>query len=60
MHNGRFKTLADVVQHYNFGGVTNEANDYRDEQLRVLYLSEEQANDLVTFLAEGLTTPRGK
>ena len=56
MHNGRFKTLAQVVQHYNFGGVTDEANDYRDEQLRVLYLSEEQANDLVTFLSEGLTS----
>jgi cytochrome c peroxidase len=59
MHNGRFKTLLEVVQHYNFGGVTDEANDYRDEQLRVLYLSEEQANDLVTFLMEGLTTQRG-
>jgi len=63
MHNGRLKTLADVVQHYNFGGVTDEANDYRDEQLRVLYLSAEQADDLVTFLTEGLTSPtkdRGK
>jgi cytochrome c peroxidase len=58
MHNGRFKTLAAVVQHYNFGGVTDEANDYRDEQLRVLYLGEEQAKDLVAFLTEGLTTPR--
>jgi cytochrome c peroxidase len=57
MHNGRFKTLAEVVQHYNFGGVTDQANDYRDEQLRVLYLGEEQANDLVSFLSEGLTTP---
>jgi len=58
MHNGRFKTLSEVVQHYNFGGVTDEANDYRDEQLRVLYLSEEQAKDLVAFLTEGLTAPR--
>jgi cytochrome c peroxidase len=58
MHNGQLKTLADVVQHYNFGGVTDEANDYRDEQLRVLYLSAEQADDLVAFLAEGLTSPR--
>jgi cytochrome c peroxidase len=58
MHNGRFKTLLEVVQHYNFGGVTDQANDYRDGLLRVLYLSEEQANDLVAFLTEGLTTPR--
>jgi cytochrome c peroxidase len=57
MHNGRFKTLAEVVQHYNFGGVTDEANDYRDEKLRVLYLNEDQANDLVAFLTQGLTTP---
>jgi cytochrome c peroxidase len=57
MHNGRFKTLAEVVQHYNFGGVTDEANDYRDERLQVLYLVEEQVNDLVKFLSEGLTTP---
>lgn len=58
MHNGRFKTLLEVVQHYNFGGVTTEANDHRDEQLRVLYLGEQQANDLASFLADGLTTPR--
>jgi cytochrome c peroxidase len=62
MHNGRFKSLVEVVQHYNFGGVTDEANDYRDEKLEVLYLSEEQAKDLLTFVSEGLTTAsrRGK
>jgi cytochrome c peroxidase len=59
MHNGRFKTLAEVVQHYNFGGVTDETNDYRDDQLRVLYLSDEQTKDLVAFLRDGLTTPEG-
>jgi cytochrome c peroxidase len=56
MHNGRFKTLTEVVQHYNFGGVTDAANDYRDPQLQVLYLVEEQVADLVAFLREGLTT----
>lgn len=58
MHNGKFKTLYEVVQHYNFAGVTDQANDYRDEQLRVLYLVESQVDDLVTFLNEGLTSPR--
>ena len=58
MHNGRFKTLTEVVQHYNFGGVTDQANDHRDEQLEVLYLVEDQVNDLVRFLSEGLTSPR--
>ncbi len=55
-HDGRFKTLAQVVRHYNFGGVTDEANDHRDPELRVLYLSEEQADDLVAFLVDGLTS----
>lgn len=58
MHNGRFKTLAEVVRHYNFGGVTDEANDHRDEKLSVLYLNEDQVHDLVAFLTEGLTTAR--
>jgi len=58
MHNGRFKTLAEVVGHYNFGGVTDAANDHRDEKLSVLYLNEDQVNDLVAFLAEGLSTPQ--
>lgn len=58
MHNGRFQTLAEVVQHYNFGGVSDAANDHRDEKLQVLYLVEEQVNDLVAFLTDGLTTPQ--
>jgi cytochrome c peroxidase len=58
MHNGRFKSLTEVVQHYNFGGVTDQANDHRDEQLQVLYLVEDQVNDLFRFLTEGLTSAR--
>jgi cytochrome c peroxidase len=57
MHNGRFQTLTQVVEHYNFGGVTDQENDHRDDRLQVLYLSEDQVNDLVHFLAEGLTSP---
>ena len=60
MHNGRFKTLRDVVRHYNFGGVTDQENDQRDTQLQVLYLAEDQADDLVAFLDHGLTTPSKK
>lgn len=56
MHNGKFETLAQVVQHYNFGGVTDDENEHRDPELRVLYLSEEEVKDLVAFLAEGLTS----
>lgn len=54
MHNGRFQTLEEVVRHYNFGGVTDEENPYRDTRLEVLYLREKQTADLVTFLKEGL------
>jgi cytochrome c peroxidase len=57
MHNGRFKTLRDVVRHYNFGGVTDQENDQRDTALQVLYLAEDQVDDLVAFLDHGLTTP---
>jgi cytochrome c peroxidase len=60
MHDGRFKTLAEVVRHYNFGGVTDAENEHRDPELSVLYLSGEEADDLVAFLAEGLTTPKPK
>src|SRR5262249_44625374 len=59
MHDGRFATLPEVVRHYNFGGVT-EDDDNRDQELRVLYLSQEQEGDLVAFLAEGLTSPKPK
>ncbi len=57
MHNGRFKTLTDVVKHYNFGGVRNYNNPHRDEFLEVLYLSEKQVADLVAFLKQGVSMP---
>ena len=56
MHNGKFQTLKEVVEHYNFGGVTDQENDYRDEILEVLYLTEDEVDDLVVFLKEGLTS----
>ena len=54
------QALAQVVRHYNFGGVTDDENENRDPELKVLYLSEEQAADLVAFLAEGLARLRTK
>ena len=54
MHNGQFKTLEEVVWHYNFGGVTEEDNPHRDERLEVLYLSDAQVTDLVAFLRDAL------
>lgn len=53
MHDGRFKTLEEVVEHYNKGGI---ANDYLDEEIFALNLSEQEKKDLVTFLREGLSS----
>ncbi|MFT5522458.1 MAG: cytochrome c peroxidase [Pirellulaceae bacterium] len=57
MHDGSFKSLQEVVEHYNFGGVTDANNPTRDELLQVLYLSEQQVSDLVSFLKQGLSSP---
>lgn len=59
MHDGRLKTLRDVVVHYNNGGVNNEGdpvNDFLSGGIRPLNLSEEQMDDLVAFM-EALTSP---
>ncbi|HEV7282145.1 MAG TPA: cytochrome c peroxidase [Pirellulaceae bacterium] len=54
MHDGRFATLEEVVQHYNKGGTPNE---YLDEEIFELNLSDQEAADLVTFMKEGLASP---
>ncbi len=53
MHDGSLKTLKEVVEHYNKGGI---ANEYLDEEIFAMNLSEEEVNDLVTFMKEGLTS----
>lgn len=58
MHDGQFASLEQVVQHYNFGGVAEHENEHRDEILEVLYLGEDEVQDLVAFLEEGLTSLR--
>lgn len=47
MHDGSFKTLWDVVDHYNKGGIPNL---YLDGGIEPLNLTEEQVNQLVAFL----------
>jgi len=54
MHDGRLKTLRDVVDYYDKGGTPNP---YLDEEIFALNLTEQQKNDLVTFLKEGLSSP---
>jgi cytochrome c peroxidase len=53
MHDGRFKTLKDVVEHYSRGGF-NTPNT--DGLINALPLSEQEKADLVTFLKVGLTS----
>ncbi|MBI5853666.1 MAG: cytochrome-c peroxidase [Nitrospirae bacterium] len=47
MHDGRFKTLDEVVNFYNQGGI---ANPHRDNTLIPLEMSEQEQADLVAFL----------
>jgi cytochrome c peroxidase len=54
MHDGRFKTLAEVVDYYDKGGFNNPQ---LDEGIFALKLTTQEKADLVTFLTEGLTSP---
>lgn len=47
MHDGRFKTLAEVVEHYDRGGIKNK---YLDQRMKPLKLSKQEKSDLVAFL----------
>lgn len=54
MHDGSLKTLEDVVEHYAKGGLDNE---YLDEEIFKLRLTDQDKKDLITFLKEGLSSP---
>ena len=47
------KTLEEVVEHYNKGGIEN---DQLDEEIYPRGLTNEEKADLVTFLKEGLSS----
>jgi cytochrome c peroxidase len=53
MHDGSMKTLEEVVEHYDKGGIPN---DYLDEEIFELDLSDQDKADLVAFLKEGLSS----
>lgn len=53
MHDGRFDTLSEVLDHYSGGGI---ANDYLDEEIYELKLTVQEKADLVQFLTEGLSS----
>jgi cytochrome c peroxidase len=47
MHDGSLKTLRDVVDFYDKGGIPNKN---LDEKVKALHLTEQEKNDLVEFL----------
>lgn len=59
MHDGSLKTLKEVMDHYNNGGVTKKGdhvNDFLSSGIRPLNLTEAQVDDLVEFM-KALTSP---
>lgn len=53
MHDGSLATLEEVVEYYAKGATPN---DYLDEEIYKLKLTEEQKAAIVAFLREGLTS----
>jgi cytochrome c peroxidase len=56
MHDGRFATLEQVIEHYSAAGKHAESIGVVDSQIRALDLSAEEKRDLVEFL-KNLTDP---
>ena len=50
MHDGRFATLEDVIEHYVAGGKHADSVGVVDSQIRPLDLSADEKRDLVEFL----------
>jgi cytochrome c peroxidase len=50
MHDGRFATLEEVVEHYVAGGKHAESIGVVDQEIRALELNAEEKRDLVEFL----------
>jgi len=53
MHDGSMKTLEEVVDHYDKGGI---ANPQLDEEVFPLKLTAAEKADLITFMKEGLAS----
>ena len=53
MHDGSQKTLKEVVEFYNKGGIKNPQ---LDEEMKPLKLSPDEVNDIVNFMVEGLAS----
>lgn len=61
MHDGSLKTLAEVVEHYTNGGVSNpkdKVNDFLSGGIRPLNLTPAQKADLVVFMTALTSQPQ--
>ena len=54
MHDGSMKTLEEVIDIYDKGGIPNE--HLSSQNIRKLNLSEPEKKDLLAFMVEGLTS----
>jgi cytochrome c peroxidase len=51
MHNGAYRTLEEVIWHYDQGGTTSgAASDHKSPIMQALYLDQRDVTDLVAFL----------
>src|SRR5207245_11607615 len=55
MHDGRFATLADVIDFYDRAG---DGTRYQNAEIRPLHLSQQEKEDLKAFL-QSMTSSRG-
>lgn len=58
MHDGRMKTLAEVIEHYDQGGdpEQNSKNHFIDTKIFPLHLTQQEKTDLLVFM-QALTSP---
>jgi cytochrome c peroxidase len=54
MHDGGHRTLEEVVDYYVKGGF---ANPHLDDEMKKLTLTDQEKQDLLAFLREGLASP---
>ena len=51
MHDGRFATLENVIEHYNSGGIYSSTIDPNMKKVGVgLQLTEQEKDDLIAYL----------
>ena len=56
MHDGSVKTMEEVIDLYDKGGIPNP--QLSSENIRKLRLTDQQKSDLLQFMMEGLTSER--